>query len=368
MTSPARMEMDWPGLPATMSVGVMTAPRSIELREVAVPQPGPGDVLIRIRATAICTWEQRTYGGSQANTFPFLGGHEMAGEVVALGPGVEPAPEGGPGADAGLAIGSRVAVGYPSCGRCHWCLTGQDRACARHHAGAPRYGDAWGPGGFAEYKTHPADGVAVIGTAPWDVACLTEPLACAIHAARLLGVQPSRDAVVLGAGVMGLLNVVALKAHGARVIVTEVDGGRLELARRMGADEVVDGTAVDPVERVRELTDGRGAESVVAAAGGARANEQGMAMLAQRGRFVVFASAHPEPALELRPNAVHSRETGVIGAMAADKADFYVASRLVRYGLVDLSPLLDSVYPLAQLGEALERAILPGAYRIIVHP
>ncbi len=355
-------------IPSTMTVGVMTAPGTVELREVAVPRPGPGDVLVRIRATAICTWEQRTYGGVQANTFPFLGGHEMAGEVVALGPGVEPPPPGGPGAAAGLAVGSHVAVGYPSCGRCHWCLTGQDRACARHHAGAPRYGDAWGPGGFAEYKVHPADGVAVIGAAAWDVACLTEPLACAIHAARLLGVQPSREAVVIGAGVMGLLNVVALKVHGTRVIVTEVDGGRLELARRMGADEVVDGTSVDPVERVRELTDGRGAEFIVAAAGGARANKQAMAMLAPRGRFVVFASTHPDPALELRPNAVHSRETGVIGAMAADKADFYVASRLVRFGLVDLSPLLQATYPLVRLREALELAIQPGAYRVIVHP
>ncbi len=355
-------------IPSTMTVGVMTAPGAVELREVPVPGPGPGEVLIRIRATAICTWEQRTYGGGQANTFPFLGGHEIAGEVVALGPGVAAAPAGGPGANASLAVGSRVAVGYPSCGRCHWCLTGQDRACALHHAGAPRYGDAWGPGGFAQYKTHPADGVAMIGEAGWDVACLTEPLACAVHAARLLGVQPSREAVVIGAGVMGLLNVVALKVHGARVIVTEVDGGRLELARRMGADEVVDGTSVDPVERVRDLTDGRGAEFVVAAAGGATANDQAIAMLAPRGRFVLFASTHPDPALELRPNAVHSRETGVIGAMAADKADFYVASRLVRFGLVDLLPLIQATYPLVRLREAMDLAIQPGAYRVIVHP
>lgn len=359
-----QLEATAAGIPSTMSVGVITAPGAVELRDVPVPLPGPGEVLIRIRATAICTWEQRTYGGLQANSFPFLGGHEMAGEVVALGPGVEPMSPGSPGA----AIGSRVSVGYPSCGRCHWCLTGQDRACVRHHAGAPRYGDAWGPGGFADFKTHPADGVAAIGEAAWDVACLTEPLACAIHAARLLGAQPSRDAVVIGAGVMGLLNVIALKVHGARVIVTEVDGGRLELARRLGAAETVDGTSVDPVERVLELTDGRGAESVVAAAGGATTNDQAMAMLSPRGRFALFASTHPDPALELRPNAMHSRETGIIGAMAADKADFYVASRLVRYGLVDLSPLLEAAYPLVRLRDALERAILPGAYRVIVHP
>ncbi len=343
-------------IPETMRIGVMTAPRALELREIATPTPGPGQVLVRLRATAICTWEQRTYIGAQENRFPFLGGHEMAGEVVALGPGVTN----------GLAVGDRVTLGPSSCGRCHWCLTGQDRACALHYSSAVQYGDVWGPGGFAEYKVQPADGCYLVGDADFDVAALAEPLSCALHATRLLDVRVGEDAVVIGAGVMGLMNVVALKKRGARVIVSEIDPARLELARRMGADETIDASATDPVEGVRTLTEGRGAEVVIAAIGAAKANEQGLAMLAQRGRYVLFAAAHPEPPLTLSPNDFHNHERGVLGSVSKDKQDFYAAARLIRYGQVDLRPLIDAHYPLGELTSAIEAAVQPGTYRVVV--
>ena len=340
----------------TMRVGVMTGVRNIGLQDVAVPEPGAGEILVRIRATAICTWEQRSYTGAQENSFPFIGGHEIAGEVARLGPGVS----------SDLRPGDRVALGPSSCGKCHWCLTGQDRACKQHYAGAVKYGAAWGPGGFAEYKAHPADGVYPVGDAPFDQAALTEPLSCAIHATRTLGIYLGEDVVVLGAGVMGLMNVIAAKKRGARVIVSETDPHRLEMARRMGADELIDATATDPVGRVKELTGGRGAEAVIAAIGHARANEQGTAMLADRGRYVLFAAAHPEPPLTLAPNELHNRETGVFGVVSKDKQDFYAASRLIRYGQVDLAPLIDIRYPLGELQAAMDHAIQPGTYRVIV--
>jgi L-iditol 2-dehydrogenase len=343
--------------PNTMLVGVIAAPHRVELMSVAVPAPGPGEVLVRIRATAICTYEQRTYSGQQSNTFPWLGGHEIAGEIAALGTGVTD----------GLRVGDRVAVGSASCGRCHWCLTGQDRACPRHYT-YTRYGEVAGLGGFAEYKIHPADGVYDVGDVPFAIAALVEPLSCAVHAARMLDVGVAEDAIVIGAGVMGLLNIVALKERGARVIVSEIDESRLAMAKVMGADELVHGATEDPVARVRALTENRGATVVVAAVGGAAANEQAMAMLAERGRFLIFAGAHPEPPLELRPNGMHNREQTVVGAVSGDKQDFYVASRLIRYGLVDLSPLVQATYPLTRLAEALEESIKPGAYRIIVAP
>jgi L-iditol 2-dehydrogenase len=134
----------------------------------------------------------------------------------------------------------------------------------------------------------------------------------------------------------------------------------------MGADELIDATTVDPVERVRELTGGRGGEAVIAAIGHARANEQGLAMLADRGRYVLFAAAHPEPPLTLSPNDLHNRETGVLGVVSKDKQDFYAASRMIRYGQVDLAPLIDVRFPLAELHAAMEHAIQPGTYRVIV--
>ncbi len=340
----------------TMRVGVMAGVRDISLQDIQTPVAGSGDILVRLRATAICTWEQRTYSGAQHNRFPFVGGHEISGEVVAIGPDT----------NSDLQIGERVALGPSSCGRCHWCLTGQDRACTQHYAGAVKYGAAWGPGGFAQYKAHPADGVYRVGDAPFETAALTEPLSCALHANRLLGHRVGQDVVVLGAGVMGLMNVIAAKQYGCRVIVSEVDPGRLQMAKKLGADELIDATTADPVARVQELTEGRGAEVVIAAIGHEKANEQGMAMLSDRGRFVLFASAHPEPTFTFAPNEMHNRETCVFGVVSKDKQDFYAATRLIRYGLVDLAPLIDIRYPLEEVGAALEHAIKPGTYRVIV--
>lgn len=341
---------------ATMRVGIMAGVQDISVLDVPVPQPGPGEILVRLRATAICTWEQRSYSGAQHNNFPFVGGHEIAGEVAGFGPGVK----------TDLAIGDRVAIGSSSCGRCHWCMTGQDRACKQHYAGVVKYGAAWGPGGFAQYKTHPADGVYRVGDAPFETAALSEPLSCALHANRLLGHRVGGEVVVLGAGVMGLMNVVAAKQYGCRVIVSEVDPNRLAMAKRMGADVLIDATQVDPVAQVKELTEGRGAEAVIAAIGHPKANEQGMAMLSDRGRFVLFAAAHPEPEFTFKPNEMHNRETGVFGVVSGEKQDFYAATRLIRYGLVDLSPLIDIRFPLEEIGAALDYAVKPGTYRVIV--
>jgi L-iditol 2-dehydrogenase len=340
----------------TMRVGIMAGVRDISVQDMATPEPAPGQVLVRVRATAICTWEQRSYSGAQGNKFPFVGGHEMAGEVAAIGPGT----------NTDLKIGERVAVGSAACGHCHWCMTGQDRNCKQHYGFAQKYGDAWGPGGFAEYRLQAADGVYRIGDAPFEIGALSEPLSCAMHANRLLNLRPAEDVVIIGAGVMGLMNVVAARQYGARVIVSEIDPDRLAMAKRLGATELVDATKVDPVERVKELTEGRGAEAVIAAIGHEKANQQGWAMLSDRGRFVLFAAAHPEPAFTISPNEAHNRETGVFGVISGEKQDFYAATRLIRYGLVDLSPLIDIRYPLQEIAAALEHAIKPGTYRVIV--
>ncbi|HEX5591346.1 MAG TPA: zinc-binding dehydrogenase [Candidatus Limnocylindrales bacterium] len=334
----------------------MAGVRDISVQDIATPVPGPGQVLVRIRATAICTWEQRSYSGAQANKFPFVGGHEMAGEVAAIGPGT----------DTDLQVGERVAIGSAMCGKCHWCKTGQDRACKQHYGVVSKYGDAWGPGGFAQYKVQAADGVYRVGDAPFETAALSEPLSCAIHATRLLDLRVGQDVVVIGAGVMGLMNVVAARQHGCRVIVSEIDPDRLAMAGRMGATELIDASKVDPVARVKELTEGRGAEAVITAIGHPKANEQGMAMLSDRGRFVLFAAAHPEPDFTFKPNEMHNRETGVFGVVSGEVQDFYAATRLIRYGLVDLSPLIDIRYPLEEIAAALEHAIKPGTYRVVV--
>ena len=342
----------------TFVAGAITGVGKVELVDIPTPTPGYGEALIRIEATAICTWEQRTYSGAQSNKFPFIGGHEIAGTVVSFGPGYRGT----------LAVGDRVALGGSACGSCHWCYTGKDRACAMHYDGAVEYDAGWGPGGFAEFKTHPADGLFPIGDVPAEIGCLSEPLSCALHAARLSGAEVGQDVVILGAGVMGLMNLLAMKKRGARVIVSEVDAARLAKAKAMGADVTIDASKEDPIEAVKKLTDGRGADIVVAAIGHRVANEQGMQMIAQRGTFVVFASAHPETPIEVAPNSLHNNEQRIMGVVSSEKQDFYTATKLIREGQGDLTPLVQNRYPLSNLSGALDEAILPGTYRIVVEP
>ncbi len=345
-------------LPSDFNIGVITGVGEVELRRVDMPQPGSGQALLRLDACAVCTWEQRTFTGAQSNRFPFVGGHEMVGTVVALGEDCY-----GP-----IAVGDRVSIGSASCGSCPSCWTGQDNVCPRHYAGAVSYDDVWGPGGFAEYKLHPADGLYPVGNAPDQQACLVEPLSCAMHSVRLSGVRAGDTVVVIGAGVMGLMNVIAARAHGARVLVTEIDPQRLAKATVMGATEVIDASAVDPVEAVLAQTDGKGADVVFVAIGNGKANDQGLAMLAKRGTLVLFASAHPEAPITIQPNKLHNEEKRIMGVVSSEKQDFYRAAQLVRYGLVDLAPLVQSEYPLTSLAEGLTEAAAEGAYRVIIRP
>ncbi|MEO9103738.1 MAG: zinc-binding dehydrogenase [Terrimesophilobacter sp.] len=341
---------------SSFRAGAITGVGSVEIVDVPMPTPDFGDALVRIEATAICTWEQRTYSGAQGNKFPFIGGHEVAGTIVSFGPGYR-----GP-----LSVGDRVALGGASCGSCHWCHTGKDRVCEQHYSGSVEYEAGWGPGGFAEMKIHPADGLFPIGDVPAEIGCLAEPLSCALHAARLSGVEVGQDVVILGAGTMGLMNLIAMKKHGARVIVSEIDADRLAKAKSMGADVIIDASKQDPIAAVKELTGGRGADIVIAAIGHRVANEQGMKMIAQRGTFVVFASAHPETPIEVGPNSLHNHEQRVMGVVSSEKVDFHAATKLIRERQVDLAPLIQNRYPLSDLSGALDEAIQPGTYRIIV--
>ena len=344
-------------VPAKFLVGSMKGKGEIDLVEVDTPEPGYGQALIKLEATAICTWEQRSFSGQQENKFPFVGGHEIIGTIVKFGPEYRGT----------LKVGDRVAIGASGCGACYYCVRGQDRACKFHYDGSVDYGDAgWGPGGFAQYKVHPDDGLFLVGDAPAKYAALAEPLSCAIHSTKLAGVVLGSEVVVIGAGVMGLFNLVAAKARGARVIVSEVDAGRLAKAKELGADEIIDASKEDPIAKVFELTDGRGADVVIAAIGHPKANEQGYAMLSEKGTFVLFASAHPEGPLTLSPNKIHNHEHRVIGSLSSDKVDFMNAAWLIRHGNVNLEPFVQAVYPLEDVKGALEEAIGVGTYRVVV--
>jgi L-iditol 2-dehydrogenase len=344
-------------LPATMQAGVLVATRSLELRTFAVPRPAPGQALVRVRATALCTWEQRTYQGIQDIKTPFVGGHETAGIVAALGDGVHLSR-----------VGDHVTLGPVACEECYYCRRGYPARCELRLGGFSLDG-AWGPWGLAEYKLVPARSIFVVPPElSFEEASLAEPVSCVVHAVRALRPELGDDVVVIGAGPMGLLNVLVLKRRGARVIVCELDHARREKARSLGADVVLDPAVGDIVADVKALTAGRGADAVVAAVGSGRVDDLAFQLVGKTGKVVLFASAHPSSGLGVDHNLVHKNEVGVLGVEGKSVEDFRIAVKLLSDHLIDVRPLIDRLVPLSELHAAFELAIRPDTYRIVVTP
>ncbi|MBV9581885.1 MAG: alcohol dehydrogenase catalytic domain-containing protein [Chloroflexi bacterium] len=344
-------------LPQTMRAGVLVAPRALELRQFDLPRPAPGQVLVRVHATALCTWEQRTYAGIQAIKTPFVGGHETAGVVAAIGEGV-----------LSVRVGDHVALGPVACDECHYCRRGFPARCETN-LGRFALDGVWGPWGLAEFKLVPSRAAfRVPDDLPFAEASLCEPISCVVHSVRALQPELGDDVVIIGAGPMGLLNLLVLKRRGVRAIVCELDAGRRDKARMLGADTVLDPHDGDFVEQVSTLTEGRGADAVVAAVGSAQADALAFDMVGKTGKVVLFASAHPSPKLSVDHNLIHKNEVDVLGVEGKTVQDFLIAVRLVSHGLVDVRPLIDQLVPLGDLERAFELALRPDTYRIIVTP
>jgi L-iditol 2-dehydrogenase len=344
-------------LPLTMRAGVLVAPRALELREFDLPRPGRGQVLVRVRATALCTWEQRTYAGIQDIKTPFVGGHETAGVVAAVGDGV-----------ASVRVGDHVALGPVACDECYYCRRGYPARC-EHSLGRFSLDGAWGPWGLAEFKLVPARAAfRVPETLSFDEASLCEPVSCVVHSVRALQPELGDDVAIVGAGPMGLLNLLVLKRRGVRVIVCELDEARREKARTLGADVVLDPRDGEFGDQVRGLTEGRGAEAVVAAVGSAVVDALAFDLVSRTGKVVLFASAHPSPPLNVDHNLIHKNEVDVLGVEGKSVEDFLIAVRLLGRRLIDVRPLIDRRVPLGELETAFELAIRPDTYRIVVTP
>ena len=338
-----------------MKAAVITGVKKIEVIDVPMPIIGPRDVLLKIKSAGLCTWEQRIYTGQTKADYPFLGGHENAGEITAIGELVT-----------NVKVGDRVTMGSSSCGSCRACLRGEDKGCADHFLNFSLKGGQYGPGGFAQYKVHRSDGVFPVGNANWDQAALAEPLSCAIHAARLINARLGDTAVVFGAGTMGLMNTLVLKKSGLRVAVVDINEERLEKAKTVGADLVFK-TGAGIRERIKEAFLG-GVDFAVTAYGSDEVNQDGLDVLNNRGKICLFASAHPVTPFAIDPNLMHNKETSAVGVVSADRRDHAVATEMIANNQIDLSALIDKSYPLEQASDAFEQATSTPSYRVMLNP
>jgi len=339
----------------TMKAAVLTGVGEVDIQDIPVPELGSREVLVKIGAASICSWEQRTYIGKQHPGFPFLGGHENAGEVVAVAPDVT-----------AVKVGDRVTLGPTKCGECRACLRGADKGCPEHFKYFSLKGGELGPGGFLEYKVHREDGCFPVGDAPFELACLAEPLSCAVHAVRLMGMAAGDTAAVFGAGPMGLLNVFVLQHLGVDTVLVDMDQERLDYATANGVKKTIRSTG-DATQHILDMFPG-GVDGVITAIGSKAVNEQGITVLQPRGTLCLFASAHPVEPLEIDPNWVHNTEVRIIGAVSADIADHQTATDMIARGDINLGAIMEKTFPLEQAKDAFEYLSAKPSYRVALIP
>jgi 2-desacetyl-2-hydroxyethyl bacteriochlorophyllide A dehydrogenase len=314
-----------------MRAAIVDRPGSIRVGEVPDPKPRDRQVVVKVGACGICGTDLHIADGHFPPTpYPIIPGHEFAGEIVELGADV-------PG---DWRIGDRVAVD-PSlfCGYCTPCRSGHGNLCANWGA----TGDTV-DGGFAEYVGVPAANCYRMPEAmTWEQGALVEPVSCAVHGLRRVGVEVGERFLVVGAGTMGLLMQQLLQRAGASVTVVDRNTARLGRATDLGARAV----AGD----VTEL-DGEKFDAAADCTGAAPAIEAAFDSLRRGGRLLVFGVAPAEARVSLSPFRIYNDEITVVGSMAVLNS-FGTALDLVASGAVDTDSLLTDTLPLGQYPDAL---------------
>lgn len=339
-------------------------PGDLRLEAREDPVPGPGEIVVRVRAAGVCATDVRIFAFGHkripAGT-PRILGHEIAGEVEALGQGVE-----------GLHRGDRVAVAPNfGCGRCEQCTAGWTNLCPDHEAIGISL-----DGGFAERVRVPARAVVQgnVVRLPDRLsdgeAALVEPVSCCLAAQEGISLGPGDLALVIGAGPLGMMHVLLARMRGAdRVMVSGFPDERLALARQCGADETFDPRRQDLGAAVLRATGGRGVDAVLVAAPSNRAAEEAMSVAAKRGRISFFAGqAGSDSRIQIDANAIHYRQLVLTGTSGSNVRQFRTALELVAEGRLDVRPLITDRLPLASVRAALERTQTHREMRLILDP
>jgi L-iditol 2-dehydrogenase len=353
-----------------MNALVLTGPGSFEMREVPVPEANGDEVLCRVRAVAICGTDPKivkgAYAGMWPPSYPFIIGHEWAGEVVALGPGVAASSR----LAQNLAPGTRVAgEAHKGCGQCANCLAGHYTICENYgdlSAGHRHYGFT-AQGAYAPYVLSCAkslhalpDGLSFAEGAMLDTAGV------ALQGVRRGRVGVGDTVVVTGPGPVGNLTFQYARAAGAEKVIMVGRGARLALAECMGALPV-DYESEDVVERVRELSGGQGAEVVIECAGTKQACAWAVAMTKKGGRLVM--NGLPAEPVEIPWAKIVLDEIDMLGVRANPNTSV-PALALIATGAVQAAPILTHTFPLSSFGEALATFVerQDGAMKVVLEP
>ena len=340
-----------------MRVAMYYSNKDVRLEEMPTPQIGPGELLVKVLASGICGSDVMEW--YRIDKAPLVLGHEIAGEIVAVGEGVERYREG-----------DRVTASHHvPCNTCHYCLSGHHTVCDTLRE------TNFDPGGFAEYIRLPSINVdrgvfPLPDEVSFEEATFVEPLSCVLRGQRLARLEPDRSVLVIGSGIAGLLHVQLARTRGAgRVVATDIVDYRLEAARRFGADAAIHAEEDVPV-RLRQLNNGRLADLVVVCTGAEPAIAQALKSVERGGTVLLFAPTEPGVTIPISVNELFFRnDITLTTSYAGSPADAMVALELIRSRSVRVREMITHRLSLAETGLGFQLvANAQDSIKVIIEP
>lgn len=309
--------------------------RDVRIEEMPIPMIGPKEILVKIMASGVCGSDVMEW--YRIKKAPRVLGHEIAGEIAQVGADVK-----------GFALGDRIFVTHHvPCNQCRYCLAGAHSACQTLQS------TNFYPGGFAEYVRVPEINIHN-GTfhlpehVTYDQGTFIEPLGCVIRGQRIAGIKKHDTVLVIGSGIAGLLHIKMARVYGAdKIIATDINAFRLEAARKMGADVVIDARQ-DVARLVKEANDGRGADVVIVCATPPEAFQQAFDAVDRAGTLLLFAPTSPEARIPLPLFDLYFKLVKIVFSYAAVTEDLKEAIALLHGKKVVVDDMITHHLPLAE--------------------
>jgi L-iditol 2-dehydrogenase len=332
----------------------------LDIADLPAPVPGPDEILVRVAACGICGSDVHGYDGTSGRRIPpIVMGHEAAGVVAAVGPGVSK-----------YKPGDRVTFDSTVyCGECEFCLHGDINLCNNRQVIGVSCGDFRRAGAFAEYVVVPQRiSYHLPDALEFQEAAMLEAVSVALHAVRVSEMKGGETALVIGAGMIGLLTLQAAKAAGAaRVLVADIDQSRLLRAEKIGADATLLLSGADLVKEIHRQTGGRGVDLVLEAVGREETISASIASVRKGGTVTLIGNISPEVKIPLQ--VVVSRQIRLQGSCASS-GEYPQAMELMAQGKIQVKPLITAVAPLEDGAQWFQRLHSgePNLMKIVLDP
>lgn len=350
-------------IPTTMQAAVYRAVNDVRLETVPVPRIAGGEILLRVHTCGICGTDLKKIA-TGSHSAPRIFGHETSGTVAAVGPGVS-----------NFHPGDRVVVFHHiPCRECYYCRHKTFAQCSTYKKVGCTAGFEPSGGGFAEY-VRVMDWIVQHGTVPipdaisFEQACFVEPVNTCMKGIEALRLEPGETTLVIGQGPIGMILSVLARRAGTRVITSDLYPQRLRIGETFGLELTVDASQTNVVERVRELTEGRGADAVILAVGSNNLIRPAMDAARPGGRVLLFAQTqHGEAVID--PAAICVDEKTLLGSYSASVDLQEESIRFVMSAEMNLERLISHRFPLRDATEALNLAShpQPSSMKIVIQP